>query len=84
MGAELEVSAQQEIQQLCMERPHVVILGAGASRAAFPAAACWTGAHLPRFDPITMQAGWAITTAPHQGRLVRDAAASLRRAMHDN
>lgn len=84
MGAELEVSAQQEIQQLCMERPHVVILGAGASRAAFPAAACWTGAHLPRFDPITMQAGWAITVSPNQGRLARGAPTSPRRETHDD
>ena len=32
----MEVSAQQEIEQIEMGRPHVVILGAGASYAAFP------------------------------------------------
>lgn len=32
----MEWSREQEIQQLEMERPHLVILGAGASRAAFP------------------------------------------------
>lgn len=32
----MEVSAQEEIEQIEMERPHVVILGAGASYAAFP------------------------------------------------
>lgn len=31
-----EVSAEAEVQQLRMERPHVVLVGAGASRAAFP------------------------------------------------
>lgn len=32
----MEVSIDQEIQQVEMQRPHVVILGAGASLAAFP------------------------------------------------
>lgn len=32
----MEVSVRQEINQIRMERPHVVILGAGASYAAFP------------------------------------------------
>jgi hypothetical protein len=32
----MEVSRQEEIQQVGMRRPHLVILGAGASRAAFP------------------------------------------------
>lgn len=32
----MDVSVQEEIGQIQMERPHVVILGAGASRAAFP------------------------------------------------
>ena len=32
----MEVSAEQEIQQVEMERPHVVILGAGASYATLP------------------------------------------------
>lgn len=32
----MEVSVQQEIEQIEMQRPHVVILGAGASYAAFP------------------------------------------------
>ena len=32
----MEVSVQQEIEQIKMQRPHVVILGAGASYAAFP------------------------------------------------
>lgn len=32
----LEVTVEEEIGQLNMERPHVVILGAGASRAAVP------------------------------------------------
>ena len=32
----MEVSVQEEIEQIGMERPHVVILGAGASCAAFP------------------------------------------------
>lgn len=32
----MEVSVQQEIGQIEMQRPHVVILGAGASYAAFP------------------------------------------------
>jgi len=31
--SELEVSAAEEVAQLSMERPHIVILGAGASRA---------------------------------------------------
>ena len=31
-----EVSTRDEIEQVEMERPHVVLLGAGASRAAFP------------------------------------------------
>lgn len=31
-----EISVQQEIQQIEMDKPHVVILGAGASFAAFP------------------------------------------------
>jgi hypothetical protein len=33
---EMEVSAQEEIQQIKVGKPHVVILGAGASYAAFP------------------------------------------------
>lgn len=32
----MEVSAEEEINQVEMEKPHVVILGAGASYAAFP------------------------------------------------
>jgi len=32
----MEVSAREEINQIRMERPHVVILGAGASYASFP------------------------------------------------
>ena len=36
MNNDFEVSVEQEIAQIAMERPHVVILGAGASRAAFP------------------------------------------------
>ena len=32
----MEVSVEQEIQQIQMRNPHVVILGAGASYAAFP------------------------------------------------
>jgi hypothetical protein len=32
----MEVSVKEEIAQIQMERPHVVILGAGASYAAFP------------------------------------------------
>ena len=32
----MEVSIREEINQIRMERPHVVILGAGASYAAFP------------------------------------------------
>jgi hypothetical protein len=32
----MEVSAEEEIQQIKMGKPHVVILGAGASYAAFP------------------------------------------------
>lgn len=32
----MEVSAEQEIKQIKMEKPHVVVLGAGASYAAFP------------------------------------------------
>lgn len=32
----MEVSVEDEIRQVEMRRPHVVILGAGASRAAFP------------------------------------------------
>ena len=31
-----DISVEQEIQQVSMSRPHVVILGAGASRAALP------------------------------------------------
>ena len=31
-----EVSVEQEIDQVFMHRPHVVLLGAGASRAALP------------------------------------------------
>jgi hypothetical protein len=31
-----EVSAAEEIQQVRIGRPHLVLLGAGASRAAFP------------------------------------------------
>ncbi len=31
-----EVTAEQEVSQVRMHQPHVVILGAGASRAAFP------------------------------------------------
>jgi hypothetical protein len=31
-----ELSATEEINQIEMQRPHVVLLGAGASRAAFP------------------------------------------------
>lgn len=34
----MEVSAEEEIQQIEMGKPHVVILGAGASYAAFPTA----------------------------------------------
>jgi hypothetical protein len=37
MNAQItEVSVEDEIRQIEMERPHVVLLGAGASRAAFP------------------------------------------------
>jgi len=36
MGNDFEVSVEQEIAQITMERPHIVLLGAGASRAAFP------------------------------------------------
>lgn len=32
----MEVSAEEEISQVCVGKPHVVILGAGASYAAFP------------------------------------------------
>lgn len=32
----MEVSAEQEIKQIQMDKPHVVILGAGGSYAAFP------------------------------------------------
>ena len=32
----MEVSAAAEINQIAMGKPHVVILGAGASYAAFP------------------------------------------------
>jgi hypothetical protein len=32
----MEVSAEEEVRQIVMGRPHVVILGAGASYAAFP------------------------------------------------
>jgi len=32
----MEVSKEQEINQIKMGRPHVVILGAGASYASFP------------------------------------------------
>lgn len=32
----MEVSAEEEIRQIEMDKPHVVILGAGASYAAFP------------------------------------------------
>lgn len=32
----MDVSAEQEIQQIEVGAPHVVILGAGASKAAFP------------------------------------------------
>jgi hypothetical protein len=35
-GKPMEVSVEQEIKQIQMEKPHVVILGAGASRATFP------------------------------------------------
>lgn len=31
-----EISVEDEIQQIKMQRPHVILLGAGASRAAFP------------------------------------------------
>lgn len=31
-----EVTVEQEVSQIQMRRPHVVIVGAGASRAAFP------------------------------------------------
>jgi hypothetical protein len=35
-GRTMKVSAEEEINQINMRRPHVVILGAGASYAAFP------------------------------------------------
>ncbi len=34
--SDLEISIQDEVNAIKMNRPHVVILGAGASRAAFP------------------------------------------------
>jgi hypothetical protein len=42
----MEVSRDEEISQVSMERPHLVILGAGASRAAFPEGEA-TGHQLP-------------------------------------
>src|SRR5258708_5160143 len=36
MSSEFEVSVEQEIRQVSMERSHVVLLGAGASRATCP------------------------------------------------
>lgn len=36
MTSAFEFTAEQEISQILMERPHLVILGAGASRAAMP------------------------------------------------
>lgn len=36
MNSSLEVSVEQEVNQLQMQRPHVVVLGAGASRATCP------------------------------------------------
>lgn len=36
MSADFEVTVEQEVAQVAMRRPHVVILGAGASRAACP------------------------------------------------
>jgi hypothetical protein len=36
MGSTMITTARQEIHQIEMERAHVVILGAGASLAAFP------------------------------------------------
>jgi hypothetical protein len=34
--SEIEVSVQEEIDQVVMQRPHVVVSGAGASRANCP------------------------------------------------
>jgi hypothetical protein len=36
MNSNLEVTIQQEVAQIKMKRPHVVVLGAGASRAVCP------------------------------------------------
>jgi len=36
MNPDLEVSVEQEVAQVKMKRPHVVVLGAGASRAVCP------------------------------------------------
>ncbi|MBS3101438.1 hypothetical protein J4204_04850 [Candidatus Woesearchaeota archaeon] len=36
MGFSDEISIEQEVNQVSMNRPHVVVLGAGASRATCP------------------------------------------------
>jgi hypothetical protein len=44
----MEVSAEQEIKQVAVGKPHVLILGAGASYAAFPNG----GEHYPFVTPV--------------------------------
>ncbi|MEO9264135.1 MAG: hypothetical protein ABI282_08560 [Candidatus Baltobacteraceae bacterium] len=48
---ELEYSQTQEIQDIQVSKPHVVILGAGASRAALPQGDC-VGNLLPVMDDL--------------------------------
>ena len=49
MNSEHEVSIEQEVSQVQMQRPHVVLLGAGASRAA-----CLTGDRNGRILPLML------------------------------
>lgn len=48
----LEVSVKDEVEQIAMSRPHVVLLGAGASRAAFPSGEA-NGRQLPLMKDFT-------------------------------
>ena len=70
MNEKFEVSAEEEIKQVSMKRPHVVVLGAGASRATCPNGD-WSGRILPLMtdfvEVVGLEAllqGWGIDLEP--------------------
>ena len=76
----MEKSVADEIAQVSMDRPHVVLLGAGASRAAFPTGER-SGRRLPLMldfaEIVPVGAIFAEAGIPLEGRNFEDAYAEL-------